>query len=522
MRTVPFPLLVCVAVFLLLVPVSASAAGQPDTSQLKTGTPVAVSGYENLTATEGAVRFLDSSLPHSFALEADEVVLEFAWENGTIVADGGRESVIDRPTETGRRHSSFSNVTIGLSPFQGHPQVLAYPDNGSPKIHATGTGDHSFHRLQRPYLATVGKSPETQDAGDAEIVGFWYEPPDAWLVGRDSDHATVTGNFSLLVNNATVSVDQEGETVWENWTGYREGSPGVAVQQYERHLLLVHVTNGRLEISSENGIDVAGSLLRVEATGVVSAPGASGRVVVDGTGFLFEDEPIRIRGTGSVAFTEPPERERYGSRLRLGIGSGSDFEIEGGQRLEATTGPTLGPSGGILLWGGLLALTAVAVGGVAYRTGLAGSLLQGWKSRRYTKWMTRGRELAHARDHAAAIDCFARATSAEPAKGVAWYHLAINLLEAERPAKALDVVDQARGVEAILDELDFLELEVEAALRVGDAERCRAALERLAEGSEPMARSLAADLQLDERILGAEMARRLGRDGGREDLPGYV
>lgn len=149
-------------------------------------------------------------------------------------------------------------------------------------------------------------------------------------------------------------------------------------------------------------------------------------------------------------------------------------------------------------------------------------MVQRWRSRRYTKWMTRGRELAHARDHHAAVDCFRRATSAQPAKGVAWYHLAINLLEDERPAEALDVVDQARGGEAILDELDFLELEVEASLRVGDASRCRAALERLAEGSEPMARSLAADLQLDEGVLGADMARRLGRDDGREDLPGYA
>jgi predicted Zn-dependent protease len=161
-------------------------------------------------------------------------------------------------------------------------------------------------------------------------------------------------------------------------------------------------------------------------------------------------------------------------------------------------------------------------GGVAHRAGYTTQVLDRWRSDRYTKWMTRGRELANAADYHQAATCFRRATRAQPVKGVAWYHLAIALLEDGRPSEVLDVVDEARRGEAIIDELDFLDLEAQAARRAGDHERCREAVARLADGSEAMATTLVRDLGLSEEALGHELATRLSWEEDEEALPGYV
>lgn len=314
----------------LVAPASSLASGQPDSSGLTARTPVSVVGTENLTASDGAVHFRDPDVPRAFELEAGRVTLDLTWESGYKTGPPGQRPFVDVAGDAGRSQESFSNASVTISPFQGNPEILAYPEGGAPTIQVTGTGDHPFSRLETPYMTMVGKSSSTQEAGDAETVGFWYEPRDPWLIGRGSDHATVTGNFSVFINNATVSVTQQQDTVWQNWTGYEEEGQGPGTQTYERHVLRIRVVDGRLSLAAEDRIQVAGSPLQVNTTGTVSAPSASGRLSLEGRTVAFQQDPLEMRGTGGLTLTEPPERSEPGDWLSLGVDSGSSFEVEGG------------------------------------------------------------------------------------------------------------------------------------------------------------------------------------------------
>lgn len=508
---------------LLLVPVPLTQAATDPTDGLAVRDRVSVAGAGNVSLDgRGAVHIHGQETPNRLTLQAEEITLEYEWDEGRTAGPPGQEQFYRQAMDKGRASESFSDVSLDVSTFQHEPEVLAYGNGSEPRIRSGGTGDQVFARLETRFLTGVGVPPDAESTNGSREIGFWYSPDGDWMAAHGSDEATVDGDFSLFLNNLTVAVRQGGKTVWENWTGYREETTGPAASSYERHLLQAHVTNGTLTVAEDDGISVFGSLLGVEANGIVTAETATGRLDLEDAAFAFDGEPLRMEGEGSFHIRESSTDPASG--LALSVEEGSRFDVLGGQRVD----PGLGTDEGVLgwrLWTPLSLLGLAVAGAVAHHAGYTKRALTRWRSDRYTKWMTRGRELANAADYDQAATCFRRATRAQPAKGVAWYHLAIALLEDGRPREVLGVIDEAREGQAVIDELDFLDLEAQAARRAGDHERCRAAVAQLADGSEAMAATLVRDLGLSEALLGHKLATRLAwteDETEGEGLPGYA
>jgi hypothetical protein len=480
-----------------------------------------VVGTANITVGgQGALHYQSGQLPSELGLTSEEVTLEYAWEEGHRAGPPRDEGFYETTTNQGRSTERYKNVSLRVEPEGGQPEILVYPEHGVPEIEGGGTGEQGVSVFESRYLTRIGIQEDGESTNDSDLIGFWYQPAGEWGTAYGYDQASAEGAFSLFLNNMTVTVQQDGETVWQNWTGYREEDTGPAASSYERHLLQIHVTNGTLTLAEEDSVSVYGSRLDVEASGTVTAQTATGQLEVSDAVFAFDDQPLRMEGEGNIRLRETPSSVDGG--LSLSVAEESTFDVEGGQRLDPGSGG-LGESAGWRLWLPSSLLVLLATGAVAHRTGYTHKALTRWRLSRYSKWMTRGRELANGGDYSGAAPCFRRATRAQPVKGVAWYHLTIALLEDDRPREVLDVIDEAREGEAVIDELDFLELEAAAAFQVGQAERCRSAVAQMATGSEAMARSLARDLALGDEVLGSELASRLSLgDDDREGLPGYV
>lgn len=497
--------------------------GAAEGSQLRVqGTPVSLIGSHTTLVEPGAVHLQQEGEPHAFRVEADGLELAYAWKRGTAVEGAAGGELLGARTGDGESSPRFANASMTLEATEETAEILAFPGNGSPTIEAEGAGEHSFDRLDASHLTRVGRSPGSQDAGEMNTIGFWYQPAEDWMAASGGDRAVVEGNFSLFVNNVTVTVDEGGEAAWSNWTGYREDARAPGVHTYERHLLVVHVTGGRLEVAAEDDVTVLAPRLTVEVDGTVTAASATGRLHVTDVPVAFHNDPVWMEGNGRLHLTESETGIDGEEGLTMAVDARSSFSLEGGEPVESSSSRFPAPPDGRAAWGLVAGLAATGVLVGARRTGVGGQLVGRWRASRYTKWFTRGRELADARDYGPAATCFRRAARAQPAKGVAWYFLAITLLEDGRPREVLDVVDEAREGEAIIDELDFLELEAEAARRTDDEDRCREAVRRLAEGSEAMASTLARDLALDEDLLGDALAERLSVGEDDEELPGYV
>jgi hypothetical protein len=474
-------------------------------------------GSVEVLADSGAVHYSLDRAPSEFRLEASHLSVHLDWKNGTSAGSPAGDDRFGVRTDSGERVDQFENVTVELEPA-GKPEILAYPGQGDLRYEADGIGSQRLSTGEDSHVTRVGASPSSEGTNDSQQVGFWFEPDPTWITGNRLDTVRASGDFSLFLNNMTVTIRQGTEVVWQNWTGYREEETGPA-SSYQRHLLLVHVTNGALNLSEDDGLTVFGPVLDVQADGTVTAQTATGHLALDETTYAFDDDPLRMEGEGRFQVRESSTGPAPG--LFLMVDDGSQLDVHGGQRVDPS--PGIGEAGlGWGLWVPVSLLGLAVAGGIAHRAGYTTQVLDRWRSDRYTKWMTRGRELANAADYDQAATCFRRATRAQPVKGVAWYHLAIALLEDGRSREVLDVVDEARRGEAVIDELDFLDLEAQAARRAGEHERCREAVARLADGSEAMATTLVRDLGLSEEVLGHELATRLSWEEDEEALPGYV
>lgn len=283
-------------------------------------------------------------------------------------------------------------------------------------------------------------------------------------------------------------------------------------------------------MNAEDGIDLLGSNLNLQANGVIRSEEVAGRLAVDDRLIAFDSEPMTLAGQGTLDLTKRTVSPSTGTgTLLLTVDEAASFDVEGGTRIQAPDsdeGPLglgLGVDATILTSLALVLLLAGAI--VERRTGTAGRLIATWRSRRFETWMSRGHEHTADRRFDQAAACFEKAARLKPKQGIAWYYRALSHLEADDPVAALAVIDEARASEAPLDTLDFLEIEAEAALGHGDVDRLRTSLAKLADGSEEMAASFARDLGLTEDLLGANLAGRLSLDRDRDPpggLPGYA
>ncbi len=508
------PWLVLITLVLLLAGVQPAVA-QDDRQVLTTPRPVEVSGAFNVTTTDGGLHLHGSGEAISFSTRAPEAFLTYVTRSGSEAGPPWDEDAVRPDADVETKTRSLHNLSIEVDPGADPLQLAVVPE-GRSMIQVEGDGSVSHEPRPPSYLTRIGDSPNRTGTENSSF-GFWYAPPERWLTGTGADEGTVTGEVLLVINNATVTLREDGDVVWQNWTGYREGTDAQVARTYEERMLKLHLTDTRLHIQAPGQIELLGSTLDLEATGVITSDATQGTIETTSGRFLFQDQPLRLEGTGGLTLSK-----RSPATLGLVAGDDAAFSVKGGQRLE-TPGGVLAPApGSSLLWGGL-GLTVLAVGAVAvHRTGALTGAVSGWRDRRYTRWMTHGRELVAGRDFEEATACFRRAIGIKPDRGAAWYHLAMATLESRDFEGALAVVEELRAAGAIVDELDILELEAEAAYHAGRIERCRRALTDLADESETMAAGLAHDLALDAETLGPELATRFGQDDEPGGLPGYV
>lgn len=515
--------MVLVAVAALLVATGAAQAsgtGQP--SPLSAQEPVRVLGVVNESAPGAATHVTWPEPGAEFTLDASKATLDFRWRDGLVAKDPEGDPLATHMEDGGRDSPSFQNVSISIRGARDPLQVVAYPNGSNPRLRASGGGELVHHGDLPRYLTRVGASPEKRGAGEGrEPLGFWYEPASNWLSAASLDEVLLEGDFEVFVNNATVTVYQDGRKVWENWTGYRTYSDGAATR-FERHLLTMRLGDARLGIQAQDRVQLLGPRTEVEVTGAVLSRSVEGRLETPSGLKRFEGGALRLEGSGEIELgTLPGTRGSHPVPLALGVGEGSNFDVHGGAPIPGSSseGVNLGTMDIALL---LSAGTAVLVVAAERRTGAVGALASRWRSHRYERWMDRGRELSRGRSFEEAADCFRRAVEVKPRDGVAWYHLSLAHLEAGQPAEALDVVSEARDSKAYVDPLDFLEVEAEAAYRLGNHRRFREALDELVEGSEKMAVSLVRNLDVSEEALGPELSDRLRDEDPGEGLTGYV
>lgn len=416
----------------------------------------------------------------------------------------------------------FRNASLEVTATDGNLDLLAFPTREVPRIETESTGEVVYSATPPRWITRVGHAEDSRGV-NAEPMGFWYEPDPGWMVGAGIDTSRVTGEFSVFLNNATVAIREAGEVVWKNWTGHRESADALAAHAYEQRLLRLDVIDGDLSVSAPDGLRVYGSSTTLAATGALASGTVDGTVDIDNGRYRFAGESLRLEGRGEVSLerllsTPAPQR----GALALGVHPGSDFTVTGGSELVSPDPTDDSSAWSLITMAGVgIGLIGAAVLAARVRGGPR-KWMQAWRSRRYSKWMTRGRELAAGRDFDEAALCFQRATDLSPSRPMAWFHLALAALEGGQPRRALEIIEVALEQENA-ETLDLLEIAVEAAWHLGDDQRCRDALAALLENNQALARMVVRDLELGPEVLGPELADRIGREQReQEDLSGYV
>lgn len=482
---------------------------------------IGLSGQIQARDTQGALWTQDIGETTSLELSAESMIATLTFRRGVVVGHPDADPLAEYRSEDGRTSETFrGEVNVTVASPHGPGEALAFDGGRTTNLQTSGTGHSPAQALGETYIVRAGDSPDAENQGDGEQVSFWYQPPRPWVSLSGADQGTVTGNFSLFVNNVTVSIQQDGQEVWRNWTGYRQENPDHPVTRYEERILILEVTDGRLEIQGDDSVRLLGPSIDVETVGAVTSDRVEGQLTSQAGTFLFDREPMTLEGRGQLTLSAPAPGQPDAGGLLLSVDPASAFAVRGGQQV---TEPSDGVIGGLPLWallalGGVLLATPPVVGLVKRH----GGPLAAWRQRRYTRSMVRGRELASGRDYEAAAHSFRQAVRADPDKGIAWFHLALATLETGDNEGTLSIVDEIRDKQAPVDPLDLLEVETEAARRAGHLDRCRAAIETLADQAPEMARSLVVDLEMDRDELGPELAGRLKPQDEPGGLPGYV
>ncbi len=516
---VPLAYLLAAIALLAGLAVAPGALAGPASGLLTSSEPIHVSGSFDADLTGGAVHVLDEQALTSFTFTAQDAVATYRWEAGIKTGPLGDDTVLASAPETGSETSSFQDVEIQIRHDSTPLEILAFPDGNRHEITTSGVGEMSLTPSLPERTTRIGESENARGTDPERALGFWYSPPGDWLQVDQTDVASVTGDFSLIIHNATITVREGGEVAWENWTGYRRGQDTAVAHTYEERLLVLHIRGAQLNLTSRGQVRVLGDPIDVQATGVVAGERVQGIIERTAEDILFSEEPMHLQGT--AAFSVAKGSAQDPRALALSLQDADDLQVGGGQaRAQSTQGVAV-PGGMLGLLGGLglLVLAGVAVG--TYSTGAAGRWYREIQDRRFGRAVADGQAHATRREFEDAAACFRRATDLKPEHTMAWFHLALSHLEADNHTRVLEVLEEAQE-RAPMDELDLLEIEIEATLHLGDHGRCRKALAKLADRSPAMAASLVTDLELEEDVLGPDLSARLSSTEEPGGLHGYV
>lgn len=365
--------------------------------RLSATAPVELTGATETRTDHAAV---GARTPHlETRLEAERIDTRIEWEEGYIPTQRPGGIGTSSPTGTGVDWHNFSSTHAQLASFSDIPQVSSLSGEADVLLSAETPGSVQSKTVHNK---TVAKWGYTQDTGTAEAAGFYQVLEGSHVALTGADRATVTGNFTVFVNNVTIQVTHQ-EGTWSNWTGYREGNPdspvgplaNPAAKTYEVRATTLHVTNGVLRVNATNAVDM---YTREETTanvnGSVYAPSVSGELLREPLLYRYDGDPLQLWGQGSLDLGLASTSS--GAAPPLALEAAGSFDVQPSDGVEVTDAETTS-AWNPLSWfgeGAWLALSAVAIAVVGVAVGAVssdraraavGAVLEGRSSPRYER-----------------------------------------------------------------------------------------------------------------------------------------
>lgn len=108
----------------LLAPFPTALASGPTADGLALSGRTSLAGTGSLTLDgEGAVHYSHRHPPQKMALEAQEVVLEYTWEEGRAAGPPSQPNYYETVTDQGRSSTTVTNASVSIGAFQDDPQI---------------------------------------------------------------------------------------------------------------------------------------------------------------------------------------------------------------------------------------------------------------------------------------------------------------------------------------------------------------------------------------------------------------
>ncbi len=298
---------VLLAFTVLALPVAAAESHAPvATGVLEVPSVVEATGSVQTGADGGAIHIHDETMPAAISLDAEAIHVQTGWREGVRTETPDPISQTRFNSEIGREHWNFSDAQVKLSPFLPSPQLLALT-GGDPVQATQEDGLVQAQTVLDRDLVRADLNPDETE-GNGPFIGFWYSIPGPWVAQTGLSDATLTGDFTLFVNNVTIDITTADGDRWTNWTGHQTyhrvgpvGTPDGSVTEYEVHVTLLHVTNGTLSVGSDaDVVELYAPRMTSEVSGVISSPEASGAIESATTLFEYEGTPLEMEGNGTL------------------------------------------------------------------------------------------------------------------------------------------------------------------------------------------------------------------------------
>lgn len=475
----------------------AGAAGEGGLeASLTTEQPIDLSGNLSLEGTGGA-HLQELRSEHTVTIEAEKITARTGWTEGTKVAS-------DDPIRVGTAVTTYqanettnlTDVRMTIDTWKPGTELLLAPDSNA-SLKAAGAGDSTLDPLASGSLLAEAFYSEEGSVGPSDLPQYTYRTGTPLGALGALDTLEARGNATLFANNATLeAVAEEGE--WSDWTGLRVTDRTGPKEDYEVRVTVLHLEGARVSLEAPDSITALASQPSIALSGSMATSSARGTISTPAGVLDLEDERTRFTGEGRVNATALGA-DRGPGEAGLSTTIEGDFEVPSAKLAPASRAEpgeglpvaTLGlPVVGTLLAGLLLV-------GLRRAHPWVGTLPAALREPLWERYRARAAGHEDAQAPEAAARCYETMTALRPDHPTGWYGAAVNRLEAGEPAAAVALVGRSREHLGHVP-LDLLELQVAGAAKEGDFDEASRALADLAEASPRKARSLVAELDLDE------------------------
>ncbi len=423
---------------------------------LETSERLEIQGVSETSTEQGVLHVRNGQDQVDAKLSAQHIEVSMAWVKGYDLEQeplGVHEQVNEKRRE---QAWSFEDVTVGFEGWRSPVEFLgiaAHTDEGLISHSADGSSLHA--PVPPKTIAKTGWSEEQRNVGEGENPGFWYRLDNAWSAAYGGDQGTLTGNFTLFVNNVTIDISG-ADSSWSNWTGYRGDPMATGMEEYELRVTILTVTNGQLSLESADSVDVLAPELSSIVDGEVRSSDVQGEIVSELLAYRYDPAPLELRGHGELRSAAVPGGGTVAgeatpanpARIRTQVDG--NFQVVATEGLEQTAlGTNAAPSGGPSVPSyaliGLVGLAAVGVTSAMYvshrgrkRRGEqapapSDELAPERMSRAgYEQELHRGRDLHDRMEFEQARAVFEALTGARPELPEAWSWLGDTLMEIGR------------------------------------------------------------------------------------------